>query len=58
MLLWVADESITLANPRDKLLHWVMSLGPWVVVQVEQDMNGNMVPFMMQFAEACEYYGA
>ncbi|XP_010934000.1 scarecrow-like protein 8 [Elaeis guineensis] len=54
----VADESVTPANPRDELLRRVKSLGPRVVVLVEQDMNGNTAPFAARFAEACGHYGA
>ncbi|CAN6969441.1 unnamed protein product [Brassica oleracea var. botrytis] len=52
------DESVTIVNQRDELLHMVKGLNPKLVTVVEQDVNTNTSPFFPRFMEAYEYYSA
>ncbi|XP_062222435.1 scarecrow-like protein 8 [Phragmites australis] len=54
----IPDESVSPANPRDKLLRRVRALGPRVVTLVEQELNTNTAPLAARFSDACAHYGA
>ncbi|XP_002971092.2 scarecrow-like protein 21 [Selaginella moellendorffii] len=52
------DESVSVSNPRDRLLRMAKSLGPKIVTLVEQEANTNTAPFLARFKESLSYYGA
>ncbi|KAL9254874.1 Scarecrow-like protein [Drosera capensis] len=52
------DESVSTHNHRDRLLRLVKSIGPKVVVLVEQESNTNSSPFLNRFNETLDYYTA
>ncbi|CAL9087325.1 unnamed protein product [Musa textilis] len=54
----VADESVSLANPRDEILRRVRALQPRLVTLAEQEINTTTAAFPARFAEACDHYGA
>ncbi|KAJ8512467.1 hypothetical protein OPV22_002901 [Ensete ventricosum] len=54
----VADESVSLANPRDEILRRVRALQPRLVTLAEQEINTSTAAFPARFAEACGHYGA
>ncbi|TVU49086.1 hypothetical protein EJB05_00377, partial [Eragrostis curvula] len=54
----VPDESVSVANPRDRLLRQVRALSPEVVTLVEQELDTNTTPLVTRFMEACVHYGA
>ncbi|XP_065001883.1 scarecrow-like protein 8 [Musa acuminata AAA Group] len=54
----VADESVSLANPRDEILRRVRALQPRLVTLAEQEINTSTAAFPARFAEACVHYGA
>ncbi|KAG2248292.1 hypothetical protein Bca52824_087920 [Brassica carinata] len=52
------DESVSVENHRDRLLHLIKSLGPKLVTLVEQESNTNTSPFLSRFVETLDYYTA
>ncbi|GAB2224734.1 hypothetical protein Droror1_Dr00005504 [Drosera rotundifolia] len=58
MLHHMPDESVSTHNHRDRLLRLVKSIGPKVVVLVEQESNTNTSPFLNRFNETLDYYTA
>ncbi|KAF3574835.1 hypothetical protein F2Q69_00060173 [Brassica cretica] len=52
------DESVSVENHRDRLLHLIKSLGPRLVTLVEQESNTNTSPFLSRFVETLDYYTA
>jgi hypothetical protein len=52
------DESVSIMNERDQLLHMVKDLQPKLVTLVEQDANTNTAPFLTRFREVYDYYSA
>ncbi|KAI5064847.1 hypothetical protein GOP47_0019542 [Adiantum capillus-veneris] len=52
------DESVSLDNPRDRILRMCKSLNPKVLTLVEQDANTNTAPFLARFVETLDYYSA
>ncbi|ESQ55710.1 hypothetical protein EUTSA_v10024887mg [Eutrema salsugineum] len=52
------DESVSVENHRDRLLHLIKSLSPKLVTLVEQESNTNTSPFLSRFVETLDYYTA
>ncbi|CAN8324906.1 unnamed protein product [Cochlearia groenlandica] len=52
------DESVSVENHRDRLLHLIKSLSPKLVTLVEQESNTNTSPFLSRFMETLDYYTA
>uniref|UniRef100_A0A1J3CYR9 Scarecrow-like protein 13 n=1 Tax=Noccaea caerulescens TaxID=107243 RepID=A0A1J3CYR9_NOCCA len=52
------DESVSVENHRDRLLHLIKSLSPRLVTLVEQESNTNTSPFLSRFVETLDYYTA
>eukprot|EP00250_Pteridium_aquilinum_P035241 c8970_g1_i1 orf=129-1967(+) len=50
------DESVSITNPRDRILRMVRSLNPKVLTMVEQESNTNTAPFFARFIEVLDYY--
>ncbi|MED6193405.1 Scarecrow-like protein 5 [Stylosanthes scabra] len=56
MLHHVPDESVTIHNPRDRLLRLAKHLSPKVVTLVEQEFSTNNARFLPRFVETLNYY--
>ncbi|XP_078178009.1 scarecrow-like protein 21 [Carex rostrata] len=54
----IPDESVNVANHRDRILRMVKSLSPKVVTILEQESNTNTAPFFQRFGETLDYYNA
>ncbi|KAL8260685.1 hypothetical protein R6Q59_028638 [Mikania micrantha] len=58
VLQHMADESVSTANHRDRILRVAKSMKPKVVTLVEQESNTNTAAFYPRFVEALDYYNA